>query len=99
VLRASVCFDFLPRSRSLALATWGSDPRLENHRGIVRLDEPPLRLLLGERAVESAEEASKARAAKAAKWAEVSRSAEPTYDCHDPDGATPPNGKRSLRNR
>jgi NAD(P)-dependent dehydrogenase (short-subunit alcohol dehydrogenase family) len=43
---------------------------------IVRLDEPPLRLLLGARAVESAEKASKARAAEGEKWAAVSRSAD-----------------------
>src|SRR5258706_5717065 len=43
---------------------------------IVRLDEPPLRLLLGAGAVELAEEASKARAAEAEKWADVSRSAD-----------------------
>lgn len=42
---------------------------------IVRLDEPPLRLLLGSDAVELAENASKARAAEAEAWAEVSRSA------------------------
>lgn len=41
---------------------------------IVRLDDPPLRLLLGSDAVELAEEASKARAAEAEKWADVSRS-------------------------
>lgn len=43
---------------------------------IVRLDEPPLRLLLGAYAVESAEKASKARAAEAENWAAVSRSAD-----------------------
>jgi NAD(P)-dependent dehydrogenase (short-subunit alcohol dehydrogenase family) len=42
---------------------------------IVRLDEPPLRLLLDSAAVELAENASKARAAEAEAWAEVSRSA------------------------
>jgi NAD(P)-dependent dehydrogenase (short-subunit alcohol dehydrogenase family) len=41
---------------------------------IVRLDDPPLRLLLGSDAVELAEQASRARAAEAEKWAEVSRS-------------------------
>ena len=44
--------------------------------GIARLDEPPLRLLLGAGAVESAEKASRARAAEAEKWADVSRSAD-----------------------
>ncbi|HWR46887.1 MAG TPA: oxidoreductase [Pseudonocardiaceae bacterium] len=41
---------------------------------IVRLDDPPLRLLLGSDAVELAEKASKARAAEAQQWAAVSRS-------------------------
>jgi NAD(P)-dependent dehydrogenase (short-subunit alcohol dehydrogenase family) len=44
--------------------------------GIVRLDEPPLRLLLGAGAVESAENASRIRAAEAEEWAVVSRSAD-----------------------
>jgi len=44
--------------------------------GIVRVDEPPLRLLLGAGAVESAEKASRARAAEAEEWAAVSRSAD-----------------------
>ena len=43
---------------------------------IVRLDEPPLRLLLGAGAVDSAEKSSHARAAEAEKWAAVSRSAD-----------------------
>jgi NAD(P)-dependent dehydrogenase (short-subunit alcohol dehydrogenase family) len=43
---------------------------------IARLDEPPLRLLLGAGAVESAEKASRARAEEAEKWADVSRSAD-----------------------
>jgi NAD(P)-dependent dehydrogenase (short-subunit alcohol dehydrogenase family) len=41
---------------------------------VVRLDEPPLRLLLGADAVGLAEKASKARAAEAEKWAAVSGS-------------------------
>src|SRR5438094_7503233 len=44
--------------------------------GIARLDEPPLRLLLGAGALESAETASRARAAEAEEWAAVSRSAD-----------------------
>ncbi|MBP2706373.1 SDR family NAD(P)-dependent oxidoreductase [Microbispora sp. RL4-1S] len=44
--------------------------------GIVDLDEPPLRLLLGADALELAETSSRARAAEAARWAELSRSAE-----------------------
>ena len=43
---------------------------------IVALDEPPLRLLLGAGAVESAARASASRAAEAERWAEVSRSAD-----------------------
>jgi NAD(P)-dependent dehydrogenase (short-subunit alcohol dehydrogenase family) len=43
---------------------------------VVRLDEPPLRLLLGAYAVQSAENASRVRAAEAEKWAAVSRSAD-----------------------
>ncbi|MGI8335591.1 oxidoreductase [Actinomadura scrupuli] len=42
--------------------------------GLVRLDEPPLRLLLGSDAVRIACESSAARAAEAGQWAEVSRS-------------------------
>jgi NAD(P)-dependent dehydrogenase (short-subunit alcohol dehydrogenase family) len=44
--------------------------------GIVNLDEPPRRLLLGADAVESAAEASRARAAEAEMWADLSRSAD-----------------------
>jgi hypothetical protein len=43
---------------------------------IVRLDEPPLRLLLGSDAVRLADEAAEARAAEAKKWSDVSRSAD-----------------------
>jgi NAD(P)-dependent dehydrogenase (short-subunit alcohol dehydrogenase family) len=43
---------------------------------VVRLDEPPLRLLLGAYAVQSAENASRKRAAETEKWAAVSRSAD-----------------------
>jgi NAD(P)-dependent dehydrogenase (short-subunit alcohol dehydrogenase family) len=41
---------------------------------IARLDQPPLRLLLGSDALRSAEESARARAAEAAEWAPVSRS-------------------------
>jgi NAD(P)-dependent dehydrogenase (short-subunit alcohol dehydrogenase family) len=51
---------------------------------IVHLDEPPLRLLLGAYAVESAEKASNARAAEAEKWAPVSRSADFRADLRYP---------------
>src|SRR6266550_2803896 len=44
--------------------------------GITRLAEPPLRLLLGAGAVESADTASRARAAEAEEWSAVSRSAD-----------------------
>jgi NAD(P)-dependent dehydrogenase (short-subunit alcohol dehydrogenase family) len=44
--------------------------------GIARLDEPPLRLLLGAAAVESAEKTSRIRAAEAEEWASVSRAAD-----------------------
>lgn len=66
------------RYRESTLGTWPGDPA----RGariitdIVELDEPPLRLLLGAGAVESAAKASKERAAEAEKWAPVSRSAD-----------------------
>jgi NAD(P)-dependent dehydrogenase (short-subunit alcohol dehydrogenase family) len=44
--------------------------------GIARLDEPPLRLLLGAGALESAEKSSRLRVSEAAEWASVSRSAD-----------------------
>ena len=43
---------------------------------IVRLEEPPLRLLLGAGAVELAEKASETRAREARDWADLSRSAD-----------------------
>lgn len=43
---------------------------------LVRLEEPPLRLLLGSDAVETAAKASRERAAEADAWAELSRSAD-----------------------
>ncbi|MDN3359640.1 oxidoreductase [Actinomadura sp. DC4] len=46
--------------------------------GLVDLDEPPLRLLLGSDAVRLAEQASRSRAAEAEEWAEVGRSTD--YD-------------------
>jgi len=59
-------------------STWPGDPvrAAKIITDIVRLDEPPLRLLLGAAAVRLAEEASRARAAEAEKWADVSRSAD-----------------------
>ena len=66
------------RFRESTVDKWPGDPARAAKiiLDIVQLDEPPLRLLLGARAVESAEKASKARAAEAEKWAEVSRSAD-----------------------
>ena len=66
------------RFRESTVDTWPGDPARAARiiLDIVALDEPPLRLLLGARAVESAEKASKARAAEAEKWADVSRSAD-----------------------
>jgi NAD(P)-dependent dehydrogenase (short-subunit alcohol dehydrogenase family) len=66
------------RYRASSVATWLGDPARAAKIivGLVRLDEPPLRLLLGASAVESAEKASRARAAEAEKWAAVSRSAD-----------------------
>jgi NAD(P)-dependent dehydrogenase (short-subunit alcohol dehydrogenase family) len=66
------------RYREATVDEWPGDPAraAEIITDVVRLDEPPLRLLLGAGAVESAEKASKARAAEAEKWADVSRSAD-----------------------
>jgi NAD(P)-dependent dehydrogenase (short-subunit alcohol dehydrogenase family) len=66
------------RYRAATVSQWPGDPARAAKiiTDIVRLDEPPLRLLLGAGAVELAEEASKARAAEAEKWADVSRSAD-----------------------
>jgi NAD(P)-dependent dehydrogenase (short-subunit alcohol dehydrogenase family) len=66
------------RYRESTVDKWPGDPARAARiiTEIVRLDEPPLRLLLGAGAVESAEKASKLRAAEAEKWADVSRSAD-----------------------
>jgi len=66
------------RYRAATVSQWPGDPARAAKiiTDIVRLDEPPLRLLLDAGAVELAEEASKARAAEAEKWADVSRSAD-----------------------
>ena len=66
------------RYREATASQWPGDPARAAKiiTEIVRLDEPPLRLLLGAGAVELAEEASRARAAEAEKWADVSRSAD-----------------------
>jgi hypothetical protein len=66
------------RFRESTVAKWPGDPARAARiiMDIVRHDDPPLRLLLGAGAVESAEKASKARAAEAEKWTAVSRSAD-----------------------
>ena len=66
------------RYRQSTAPSWPGDPARAARIivDIARLDDPPLRLLLGAGAVESAEKASRARAAEAEKWADVSRSAD-----------------------
>jgi NAD(P)-dependent dehydrogenase (short-subunit alcohol dehydrogenase family) len=66
------------RWRESTVDTWPGDPARAAKiiTQIVELDEPPLRLLLGAGAVQSAERASEARAAEAQRWAAVSRSAD-----------------------
>jgi NAD(P)-dependent dehydrogenase (short-subunit alcohol dehydrogenase family) len=66
------------RYRQSTAASWPGDPARAARIivDIARLDEPPLRLLLGASAVESAEKASRSRAAEAEQWADVSRSAD-----------------------
>ncbi|HZD97087.1 MAG TPA: oxidoreductase [Micromonosporaceae bacterium] len=66
------------RYRQSTVATWRGDPvrAAKIITDIVRLDDPPLRLLLGAGAVESASASSASRAAEAEKWAKVSRSAD-----------------------
>jgi NAD(P)-dependent dehydrogenase (short-subunit alcohol dehydrogenase family) len=66
------------RYRESTVDTWPGDPARAAKiiTQIVALDEPPLRLLLGAGAVQSAEQASEARAAEARRWAAVSRSAD-----------------------
>ena len=66
------------RFRESTVSTWRGDPRRAAKilLDIVDLDEPPLRLLLGDGAVQSAEKSSRERAAEAERWAEVSKSAD-----------------------
>ncbi|HWE62894.1 MAG TPA: oxidoreductase [Chloroflexota bacterium] len=66
------------RYRAATVNTWRGDPARAAAIivDIVRLDDPPLRLLLGAGAVESAEKASQTRAAEAVMWADVRRSAD-----------------------
>jgi NAD(P)-dependent dehydrogenase (short-subunit alcohol dehydrogenase family) len=66
------------RYRESTVNTWAGDP-VRAAKIIVdvsQMDEPPLRLLLGAGAVESAATSSKLRAAEAERWAELSRSAD-----------------------
>jgi NAD(P)-dependent dehydrogenase (short-subunit alcohol dehydrogenase family) len=66
------------RYRESTVATWRGDPvrAAKIIFDIAGLDEPPLRLLLGGGAVESAAASSASRAAEAERWADVSRSAD-----------------------
>ncbi len=66
------------RFRESTVATWRGDPRRAANilLDVVDLDDPPLRLLLGDGAVQSAQASSQERAAEAEQWADVSRSAD-----------------------
>jgi NAD(P)-dependent dehydrogenase (short-subunit alcohol dehydrogenase family) len=66
------------RYRESTVATWRGDPKRAAQiiLGVVDMEEPPLRLLLGAGAVEAAAKSSQARAEEAERWAEVSRSAD-----------------------
>lgn len=66
------------RFRASTVSTWRGDPKraADILVDLVDWDEPPLRLLLGDGAVTSAEKSSRERAAEAGQWAEVSRSAD-----------------------
>jgi NAD(P)-dependent dehydrogenase (short-subunit alcohol dehydrogenase family) len=66
------------RMREATAATWPGDPvrAAKIIVDVVGMAEPPLRLLLGARAVEAAERSSRERAEEAATWAELSRSAD-----------------------
>ena len=66
------------RMREATAATWPGDPvrAAKIIVDVVGMAEPPLRLLLGARAVETAERSSRERAEEAATWAELSRSAD-----------------------
>jgi NAD(P)-dependent dehydrogenase (short-subunit alcohol dehydrogenase family) len=66
------------RFRESTVSTWRGDPKRAANIlvDLVDLDEPPLRLLLGEGALTSADKSSRERAAEAERWAAVSRSAD-----------------------
>jgi NAD(P)-dependent dehydrogenase (short-subunit alcohol dehydrogenase family) len=84
MIRAEVGPDYdqtvgeMNRMREATAATWAGDPARAAKIivGVVALDEPPLRLLLGASAVELAARSSASRAAEAQRWAELSRSAD-----------------------
>ncbi len=66
------------RYRESTVSTWRGDPKRAANilLDLVDLDEPPLRLLLGDGALSSAEKSSRERAVEAEEWSEVSRSAD-----------------------
>jgi NAD(P)-dependent dehydrogenase (short-subunit alcohol dehydrogenase family) len=66
------------RFRESTVSTWRGDPKRAAKIlvDLVDLDEPPLRLLLGDGAVRSADQSSRERAAEAERWAGLSRSAD-----------------------
>jgi NAD(P)-dependent dehydrogenase (short-subunit alcohol dehydrogenase family) len=66
------------RYRDVADGTQPGDPARAAKiiTDIVRLDDPPLRLMLGGSTVEAAEKASESRAREAREWADVSRAAD-----------------------
>jgi NAD(P)-dependent dehydrogenase (short-subunit alcohol dehydrogenase family) len=66
------------RARAATVDHWRGDPARAARIivDVVGLDDPPLRLLLGAGAVESAAQASRTRADEAERWAETSRSAD-----------------------
>ena len=66
------------RFRESTVATWRGDPGPAANilLDVVDLEDPPLRLLLGDGAVSSADKASREEPREADRWAEVSRSAD-----------------------
>ncbi len=66
------------RYRESTVATWAGDPKRAAQIlvGLADLADPPLRLLLGAGAVESAANSSRIRAQEAEQWSAVSRSAD-----------------------
>jgi NAD(P)-dependent dehydrogenase (short-subunit alcohol dehydrogenase family) len=78
------------RFRESTVDAWPGDPgrAAEIITELVRLDDPPLRLLLGASAVEAAAKASACRAAEAEQWAELSRLADFPAAQGEPVGAS-----------